>query len=526
MIIGAGATGKSTLSRALAGEKAVQHHVDLSITQKGERKRFKAPYVLGPDIAIAGNLKNTSDAIGAMDALYQTIDHCLKERDTVITDGFRCTQTLVRWIEQHPLKPAALFILIDLSLNMNLTRLRGRRAGNGVEEHKLPPKTFLNVLRFRERSQSVWNYARHHYRRKPVRFKVLPEGMKPQESAEIINSELMELENSGVAVETVPESPVPASMNFNGQWHEHLYDLTPVELIGGVWWKRDDLFAPLGPGGVNGSKLRQLIWLIHNRTPSQKGITSGAVKGSPQHAMVAAVAQYYGLPCVQFVGGESEDSPMIALAKNFGAEIRHVNPGYAGNLNAQARRLAAERGWLHIETNITVEHDLNSAARVEGFHRVGSEQCHNIPDHIENLFVPAGSCNSLTSILYGLARFRPKSLKAVHLFRIMKNADEHRQWTNERLDVIRRYTGESLELPYKFVEYQLVDGGFCTYEDMMPFTYKDLEFHPRYEGKCLTYIKQNPNTFKPLMNDKTLFWIIGSMPTCTSVTKYRAAGAN
>ena len=526
MMIGAGATGKSTLSRVLAGEQAVQHHVDLSIMQKGERKRFKAPYVLGSDIAIAGNLKNTSDAIGAMDALYQTIDHCLKERDTVITDGFRCTQTLVRWIQDHPLKPAALFVLIDLSLDSNLTRLRGRRSGNGIEEHKLPPKTFLNVLRFRERSQSVWNYARHHYRRKPVRFKGLPEGMKPEESAEVIKAELDELEKSAAQVEVVADSPVSASMNFNGQWHEHLYDLSPVELIGGVWWKRDDLFAPLGVGSVNGSKLRQLIWLVSNRTPSQKGVTSGAVKGSPQHAMVAAVAQHYGIPCVQFVGGESEDPPMVALAKKYGAEIRHANPGYAGNLNAQARKLSAERGWFHIETNITVEHDRNPAAHVEAFHRVGSEQCRNIPGQIENLFVPAGSCNSLTSILYGLARFRPKSLKTVHLFRIMKNADEHRRWTNERLDVLRKFTGEQLELPYKFVEHQLVDSGFCTYEDMMPFIYKELEFHPRYEGKCLTFIKQNPSIFKPLMNDKTLFWIIGSMPTCTSLTKHRAASAN
>jgi adenylate kinase family enzyme len=190
MIIGAGATGKTTLSRALAGEDAAQRQVDLSITQKGERKRFKAPYVLGPDIAIAGNLKNTSDAIGAMDALHQTIDHCLNERDTVITDGFRCTQKLVRWIEDHPLKPAALFVFIELSLNANLVRLRGRRAGNGTVEHKLPPKTFLNVLRFRERSQGVWSYARHHYTRQPVSFLELSDTATPQYSADLIRHKL------------------------------------------------------------------------------------------------------------------------------------------------------------------------------------------------------------------------------------------------------------------------------------------------------------------------------------------------
>lgn len=193
MIIGAGATGKTTLSCALAGENAVQHHVDLGIIQKGEGKRFKAPYVLGSDIAIAGNLKNTSDAIGAMDALHQTIDHCLKERDTVIMDGFRCTQKLVRWIQDHPLKPAALFVFIELSLNTNLVRLRGRRAGNGTVEHKLPPKTFLNVLRFRERSLHVWRYAQNNYNRQPVGFLQLPQDATPQQSAVLIQSKLLEL---------------------------------------------------------------------------------------------------------------------------------------------------------------------------------------------------------------------------------------------------------------------------------------------------------------------------------------------
>ena len=127
-----------------------------------------------------------------MDALHQTINHCLKERDTVIMDGFRCTQKLVRWIEDHPLKPAALFVFIELSLNTNLVRLRGRRADNGAVENKLPPKTFLNVLRFRERSQGVWSYARRYYTRQPVHFLQLPEDNAPEENAVLIREQLRE----------------------------------------------------------------------------------------------------------------------------------------------------------------------------------------------------------------------------------------------------------------------------------------------------------------------------------------------
>ena len=45
------------------------------------------------------------------------------------------------------------------------------------------------------------------------------------------------------------------------KWEDYLRHLTPVENHQGVWFKREDYFAPLGYGGPNGSKMRQLIWL-------------------------------------------------------------------------------------------------------------------------------------------------------------------------------------------------------------------------------------------------------------------------
>jgi hypothetical protein len=519
MIIGAGATGKSTLSRTLAGEEAIEEFINLGVIEKGKRLRVRSPYVLGPQIAIAGNLRNSSDAIGTMDALYQTINHCWRQRDIVIVDPFRCTNKLVRWVQDHPLRPAALFVYIELSLNTNLMRLRGRRTRNGRIESKLPAKTFLNVLSFRERARGVWNYAQDHYKRRPVRFTELSEGLEPQRCAEIVKGELRELEKSPPEIENVPHSAVlnTGETIFGVQcfdrsfvhWEDHLLALTPVENIGGIWWKRDDKFAPLGYGNVNGSKLRQLIWLFGQG--QYRGVVSGAVTGSPQLPMVAACAKHWGIPCIQFTGGRGES---VNAGEKLGARTQVVSPGYAGTLNARAKREAASRGWLHVEANITVEHKINPPEHVEAFHRVGSEQCRNIPDHIETLLIPAGSCNSLTSILYGLGRFKPRSLKTIHLFRIMKNADKHRKWTNERLDVIRRVTGYFLPLPYKFIEHNLVEGKkpYTSYNELRPYRHKELDFHPRYEGKCLNFMKDNLSTFRPLLNDRTLFWIIGSKP--------------
>jgi 1-aminocyclopropane-1-carboxylate deaminase/D-cysteine desulfhydrase-like pyridoxal-dependent ACC family enzyme len=288
------------------------------------------------------------------------------------------------------------------------------------------------------------------------------------------------------------------------QWEDYLGQLTPAEKIGDIWWKREDKFAPLGLGNINGSKLRQLIWLM-TRQPIT-GVVSGAVMQSPQLVMVATVAKHLGVPCHQFSGGRRDS---VLAAEAIGAETHLVNPGYAATLNSKARQFANEYGYLWIETNITIEQS-SQPERIEAFHRVGSEQCRNIPDHIENLLIPAGSCNSLTSILYGLGRFRPRSLKNILLFRIMKNADKRRNWTNERLDIIRKMSGEALALPYTFTEYMLVDDRYCVYSDVMPFNYHGVHTHPRYEGKCLHYINDHLPTFRHLLNDKTMFWIIGS----------------
>lgn len=296
-------------------------------------------------------------------------------------------------------------------------------------------------------------------------------------------------------------------------WEDHLLDLTPVENIGGVWWKREDRFAPLGYGNINGSKLRQLIWLFSQdeylQRGWQSGVVSGAVTGSPQLPMVAACAKHWDIACVQVTGGKGD---MVEAGERFGAETCIVKPGYAGTLNAKAKELAGQLRWLHIETNITLEHKLHPRERVEAFHRIGAEQVKNIPDSVEALLVPAGSCNTLTSILYGLALFPPKSLKTIHLFRIMKNAAKHRQWTDERLNIIRAVMGKELPLPYEFVEHDLVDSGYTTYEDMKPFSFRGMQFHPRYEGKILNYMKEHRDYFCSVLNENSLFWIIGSEP--------------
>jgi 1-aminocyclopropane-1-carboxylate deaminase/D-cysteine desulfhydrase-like pyridoxal-dependent ACC family enzyme len=331
-------------------------------------------------------------------------------------------------------------------------------------------------------------------------------------------------------------------------WEDHILDLSPCEKIGGMWFKREDKFAPLGYGGINGSKLRQCIWLVSEAIKQGAvGISHGAVTGSPQHPMTACIGVHFGLPVVDCIGTKRpEEHETLAAAKWLGAQFRSFNPGYAATLNSKAKELTETEfpGYFHLETNITVDQEKNSPERVEAFHKVGSEQVRNLPAEIETIIVPAGSCNSVTSVLYGITRFRPKNLKRVILLGIGSFGSTDPAYIYRRLQVIEQVSieertpwnarltdcfrwrfkhNQDLEpesskiAPYILEHYNLNGTGYCEYNDLMPYSYKDIEFHPRYEGKMMHYMKDNLDIFRPYLNERSLFWIVGSKPSAEAM---------
>lgn len=289
---------------------------------------------------------------------------------------------------------------------------------------------------------------------------------------------------------------------------EHIYALTPVE-DRGIFFKREDYFAPLGYGGVNGSKLRQLIWLIHNYTRSTlnpSGVISGAVSGSPQHVMAAIVCKHYGLKYIGIVGAKTlEGKPGLKLAVKHGAELVLSPVGYAKTLESTALKMIKNvyPRYFFLETNIVVNKQTNSVERVKAFHSIGGRQVRNIPDHIEDLIIPCGSATSTISILYGLNEHGYKNLKRIILMGIGNVGSNDLDFIFRRLALMGVKLREHIEI----VHYNLNGTGFCKYEDLMPFIYEGIHFHPRYEGKCIKYLYER---HKEHFNNKTLFWIVGS----------------
>ncbi len=332
------------------------------------------------------------------------------------------------------------------------------------------------------------------------------------------------------------------------RWENYLRQLTPVEKVDGLWLKREDYFAPLGPGRINGSKLRQLIWLVNEaRLTGAKTVVGGAVSGSPQHPMLAAVAAHYELQAIVLSGTrDAVKYPTLAQAVAYGATLLPSTCGYAKTLEAYALRYAARTPncWV-LETNITVDLRRNSAARVEAFHAVGAHQTSNLPEDVETLVVPAGSCNSVTSVLYGLHQKRPRALRRVVLMGIGAMGSSNPAGVYDRLKVIEdalgpsyagqirgmyrprfihdygkepqglRYTSGALDLIHVNVNNGCgacprCAGGFTRYADMLPYTWGGVAMHPRYEGKCWNFLDAHPSLRRQILGrGPTAFWIVG-----------------
>jgi len=312
-------------------------------------------------------------------------------------------------------------------------------------------------------------------------------------------------------------------------WHDQLYDLTPVELRNGRWYKREDLFAPLGQESINGSKLRQLVWLVHRANP--RGVVTGASVLSPQISMTALVAKHYGLPCIVVLGGTRAETairhPNVRIASAAGAQFIFTPVGYNPALQKAVGEAEAQLpGYYRVCYGITTPKGAEDE-QVEAFHAVGAHQVGNVPPSVRTLVIAAGSCNSCVSVLYGLARQPPPNLERVVLIGI---GPTRLDFIDDRLAAIERVSGVKLGRHYArkyhhhptpagggdvlLEHYDLHSTGWTTYQQRRPWSQDGIDFHPTYEGKMMAYLNERPSRF-PWFHDSdqdALVWIVGAEP--------------
>jgi len=290
------------------------------------------------------------------------------------------------------------------------------------------------------------------------------------------------------------------------KWEDYLGTLTPWENRNGIWFKREDYFAPMGYGGPNGSKMRQLIWYVNRFRAGKTHIVTGASIQSPQLSMSAIVGAHYGLRARQVVYSKEHtvlkhENPRIAYG--FGAEFEYASGPYNPIIQRKVKDLTQDKS-LVVEYGITVPHDRYPADDVRKFHEVGANQVSNLPDEVETLIMPAGSCNSLTSVLLGLTR----DSKNVGTLFTLGIGPYKLDWVRERLNLM----GVNVDnLPFHWHHHSLHDTKYSKYSDHFNGEeYDGIKFHPTYEAKMWRWLRENNKLDK---DDKTGFWIVGSAPS-------------
>ena len=323
-------------------------------------------------------------------------------------------------------------------------------------------------------------------------------------------------------------------------WEDYLFRLTPIEYITNkdgraCFFKREDYFAPLGFHGINGSKLRQAIYLFSTEAKGKSKVINGTSVKSPQIPMAAACARHFGKQIKCILGAtKPETAPkheMVDMAMFFGCDFEYLNIGYNPNLQHRCKEIFEEdpENTFYLEYGITLDHNKHPAKSVYDFHYVGAEQVINIPNSITDLIVTAGSCNSAASILLGLVLYGWRNIKRIHL---VGTGPSKIRYLTERLEIMGQYAGKDpylfQNLPYMFptfnikfpievIFYDLHGTKYVTYHDERPFEFGGIDLHPTYEGKVMTYIYEK---MPELIKETSLFWIVGNKPYKTKMVDY------
>ena len=275
------------------------------------------------------------------------------------------------------------------------------------------------------------------------------------------------------------------------------HELTPVQEIAGMYFKRDDLYTPFGAGGVNGGKLRQCMLLVEaalQRQPDTRGVITYCSIHSPQGPITAATAKRYHLPCIVAYGGAGTMSlatgSMPRLAMSYGARIEVLaKSGRHNVLKARAEELARRMGYFVVQYGINLD-DYGTVLL-----SAVSEQVQNIPDDLDDLYITCGSGITASGVIIGIEKYR-KNVKNIHL---IATAFDRREKVRATL---RRYGVER-----DFIYHDLFHTPGFVYEKQQKMRIGGVKLHPQYEAKTMKYILEHG-----LNTENALLWVVGAEP--------------
>ena len=277
-----------------------------------------------------------------------------------------------------------------------------------------------------------------------------------------------------------------------------MHELTPVQEIGGMLFKRDDLYMPFDDVKLSGGKVRQCISLIGNNQKyiaEQCGglVVTATSVNSPQGLIVSRVAKEFGFNSCIYVGNTNMSSvkrnKMLAQVLAIGGDINcECGSAYENVLSYHINK-RRESGDKFFRVKFGINLDDNPGALIDSVAR----QVQNLPRDLDCLVIPCGSGITMGGILRGLIEYdiHPKRVVGIQISGIDQTQTIERILGGAHFDyeliVDRTY-------PYsKRVGVNLVPG---------------IQLDPIYEGKAMDYLLREMRS--EIEDKKVCFWVVGN----------------
>jgi 1-aminocyclopropane-1-carboxylate deaminase/D-cysteine desulfhydrase-like pyridoxal-dependent ACC family enzyme len=177
--------------------------------------------------------------------------------------------------------------------------------------------------------------------------------------------------------------------------------ITPIEKMGEIFVKREDLACWESLEYPSGSKVRQYMAMAANAALASvngqilKGAAVPCLVGcsanSAMQIYVSAAAKQLGVPGIIYTAQRKVKSDATIYAESLGCEINFVKPGYLSVIRKAARTRIRQLGQV-------VQWDRNEAIKDT------IAQCVNIPKEVKRIIVPTGSGLTAAGVLIGVSR--------------------------------------------------------------------------------------------------------------------------
>tara|TARA_A100001035_G_scaffold265956_1_gene248575 strand:+ start:1834 stop:2676 length:843 start_codon:yes stop_codon:yes gene_type:complete len=267
--------------------------------------------------------------------------------------------------------------------------------------------------------------------------------------------------------------------------------LTPIEEYNGIFYKRDDLYAPYGEDFVTGGKIRQCRDLIktnldHIKEECDSTISTASSIHSPQAVIVSKVAEEFGLKSIIGFGNTTVEKALkkkpMKMCADLGSEmvVLSESQGFNNVLYANLNKLAEERPMFKVLFGYAAQRYRSSIiGRI-------AEQIENV--ECDTLYVPLGSGMTFTGIIEGVRLFQ-KQFKVVALqpFGYDRRKDIHKNL-------------EGMEWDYEY-EYHMGD---YPYNKLLQKNV-GFELDMFYESKSFEMMQELMTK-----DEKSCFWCIGN----------------